>query len=206
MSVLEKVYDKFSNLELYYSFVQNEKSRKDFIIELFGGNVDEGAAILTEAIICENPSTTEELEQFSFVKDLFNFFIKNIDIMSDEITSFEEVLANISLENEAFGDLDAIMNAITKIVRPDVDYRCIAQKDLYNEYNALHYMVTPDTVRYVTLHNCFVHKILSMAHAEICARMYGSSKELIVGATYQKRKTDFTKVNKSDMVKLLSST
>lgn len=203
MSILEKVYCKFANLEEAYSASSCKKSRKEFITDLFGGNVDEGAAILTEAIICENPSTTEELEHFSFVKDLFNFFIKNINDLDDRVASFDDILNDISSENDAFGNLEMIMDSISKVKRPVNTYECISQQEMYNACSALHYSITPDSVHFVTLDNCVLHKILSKAHAEICVRMYNSDKKLTIGSTYQKRKTDFTKINKNEIPKIL---
>lgn len=204
MSVLEKVYCKFKNLEEDYQDVKGRMTRKEYVLYLLGGEADEGAAILTEAIMCENPSTTEELEQFSYVKDLLNFFIKNLDMFEEEHLSFEDILLHINSENEAFGNLDVILSALTKTIMPRPIHDAIYQKDLYKDHGVLHYKITPDGADFCMMSDCIVHRIMSPAHAEICANMYSTNRKPAAGGYYAVKDNKLSRINKGEISQHLS--
>ena len=63
MSTLDKIYQKFENLEVQY--LSSGQSRTEFIAERFGQDLEVGVTILTDAILKENPSEAKEIEKFS---------------------------------------------------------------------------------------------------------------------------------------------
>lgn len=196
MSVLENVYNKFKDLEVEYRQVQHLQTREEFVRYLFGGNVDEGATILTEAIMCENPSSTEEIERFSSLKDIFNFFIKHKDNISPIISSFDDMIYNISTENDAFENIDCIMQTLSEYVNTNVMAERKMQSELLREKDAFHYFVSPDSSVYASLVDCKAFNIMSEAHAEICKTILGIDKEFIQGTVYLRRKTGAVKSTK----------
>lgn len=198
MSILGKVYCKFLDLEILYQNEYKNLTRDEFVKVLFGGSIDEGATLLTEAIMCEKPSTSEELEQFVFLKDLFNFFIKHYGELDTIIYSFNDISSIIATENELFDDLDKLLKVLTTKTCNSTLYAEITQADLLRQNKAFHYYITPSSVHYTRLDNCKVHYILSNAHGELCSRMFSANKKLTPKSCYINGKTGLRKIAQKD--------
>lgn len=101
MSTLDKVYQKFENLEEQY--LNSGQSRTDFIAERFGGDLEIGITILTDAILKDNPTEAKDIERFSYLKDIFAFLMKHkdtiemmpsFDILTEDVADIEEILSS----------------------------------------------------------------------------------------------------------------
>ena len=70
MEVLDRVYSAFSNLDR--DFARSKKSRTDFILEKFGGDIDMGSMIILDAISASTgEETAEDIQKLTFVKEIF---------------------------------------------------------------------------------------------------------------------------------------
>lgn len=70
MDTLDRVYNAFSNLDR--DFARSKKSRSEFIIDKFGGDLDMGSMIILDAISAfKGEETPEDIEKLTFVKDIF---------------------------------------------------------------------------------------------------------------------------------------
>lgn len=78
MEVLDKVYNTFQNLDRDFS--RSKKSRADFIVDKFGGDIDIGSMIILEAISASSgDETPEDIKKLSFIKDIFEKLKANRD-------------------------------------------------------------------------------------------------------------------------------
>lgn len=80
---LDRVYDVFSNLDRDYK--RSKMTRSQFITDRFGGDIDVGSLLISEAISAEYDDQ-ESVSKLSFLKDLFDKIEKNkayLDAMTD---------------------------------------------------------------------------------------------------------------------------
>lgn len=70
MDVLDRVYTTFSNLDR--DFARSKKTRSEFILEKFGGDIDMGSMIILDAIsAASKEETAEDIQKLTFVKEIF---------------------------------------------------------------------------------------------------------------------------------------
>ena len=106
MEVLDRVYSAFSNLDR--DFARSKKSRTDFILEKFGGDIDMGSMIILDAISASTvEETAEDIQKLTFVKEIFeklkdardnldslpDFKFTNGSLFQDLILTLKEVFA-----------------------------------------------------------------------------------------------------------------
>lgn len=195
MSILENVYNRFMQMEDDYICNHNDLTKEEYVRYLFGGSIDEGAAIITEAIMMEEPNTTEEIEMFSTLKDMFNFFIKYEGSIDSTIRSFDMLLSIIGSENEAFGKYEELLTMLYTIQPYSQGIRPYTQESLYATRNALHYKVTPEVADYAPLDTCNIYKVMTDAYAELYQRIMEVEKKFELGKLYVKTKTDAVKIS-----------
>lgn len=79
MSVLSKVYSAFSNLEGDYR--RSRKTRREFVLDKFGGDIDIGAMIILDAVSNSECETSEDVQKLTFVRNI----IAQIQSMKDSL-------------------------------------------------------------------------------------------------------------------------
>ena len=141
--VLEKVYDTFTNLERNYK--RSKKSRKDYLLEKFGGDIRVGSVIILDAIGAEHPETDEEIEKFSTIKTIFENILKSENEL-DSLTSFD-----FQIDQSISGK---VLSLIDKVSSKRASCTSISQRDLCKKYNAVHYAVTPEGSYCAPLDKC----------------------------------------------------
>lgn len=140
MNVLKRVYYSFKDLELQYD---NSIPREQFILQKFGGDIDIGSTILIDTIMAEGVTTADEIEMFSYLKNVFTFLIKIKDSLNT-LKSFDidlEKPEKILTEN-LYKLLEETRDCMIK--KPIKD-----QKDLFENYKAIYYYITPKKSLYV---------------------------------------------------------
>ena len=195
MSTLDKIYQKFENLEEQY--LCSEQSRSDFIAERFGQDLEVGITILTDAILKENPSETKEIEKFSYLKDLFSFLLKHKDSM-ESLSSFETMTEEVSDMQDILSKLSL---TITKPCTPSVT----SQKELYEKTGALHYEVTPDSISYVSLNQCHAFYVSNENFAVLLKTVNDVSSNLKRNTVYVNGKRGLRQCRKSEILPYLTS-
>ena len=197
MSTLDNIYGKFLSLEDNY--LSSGLTRKEFVLQLFGGDIEIGATILTDAILKEGVSKAKDIEKFSFLKDIFSFFIKqknNLDFMS----TFNNPLDN----NEITNDTDILNKLVITLTQP-VHAPIFSQKDLYKENQALHYVVTPDSIKYVSLDDCHAFKIMNENFAILLKTLHNTTSDLSVSTVYIKGERGLRKCKKNELLPYLEA-
>lgn len=195
MSTLDKIYQKFENLEEQY--LNSEQSRTDFIAERFGQDLEVGITILTDAILKENPSEAKEIEKFSYLKDLFSFLLKHKDNM-DSLSSFEATTEEVSNMEDILSKLSL---TITQPYTPSV----INQKELYEKTGALHYEVTPDSITYVSLDKCHAFYASNENFAVLLKTVNDVSSNLKRNTVYVNGKRGLRQCKKSEILPYLTN-
>ncbi len=147
MEVLDRVYKTFLNLDK--GFARSNKSRSEYIVDKFGGDIDIGSMIILEAIsdLGEVP-TMEDIQKLTFVKDT----IKKIQISKsvlDNLDSFEDLGRGGTFEEFSAIIKDSYLMG-TGIAN-------VSQRELNKENKtAFHYIVTPEGSMFTRLRDCSV--------------------------------------------------
>lgn len=69
MNSLDLVYNTFSNLEK--SYARSKKTRAEYLTEKFGGDIEVGSFLILQALSQEAPTSPEDIEKLSFIRDYF---------------------------------------------------------------------------------------------------------------------------------------
>ena len=70
MEILDKVYATFKDLDKNYA--RSKKTREEFIIDKFGGDIDIGSLIILDTISSQmGDATPEDIQKFTFIKEIF---------------------------------------------------------------------------------------------------------------------------------------
>lgn len=136
METLDRVYKAFSNLDR--DFAKSKKTRSEFIIDKFGGDLDMGSMIILDAIGQFNgEETPEDIEKLTFVKDIFAKIMTARDSLD-------------SLKDFSFGAEDDFRNLMTLLAESEVDgtgIRCITQAELNKrDKGTVHFISSADGV------------------------------------------------------------
>lgn len=141
--VLDRVYDTFTNLERYYR--RSKKSRKEYLLEKFGGDITIGSIIILDAIGAGHPETEKDIAKFSKIKTIFENIAKAASEL-DSISSFEFEFDQ-SISGKVLGLIDEVST--------NRSYgKLVSQRELDRKYGALHYIVTPEGSISVPLDKC----------------------------------------------------
>ena len=84
MEQLDLVYNTFTNLEKNYA--HSKKSRKEYLLDKFGGDITVGGMIILDALSRADLQTTEDVEKLSKIRDIFATIAENqvrLDTLSD---------------------------------------------------------------------------------------------------------------------------
>lgn len=98
MSVLSKVYDAFSNLE--GDFRRSRKTRREFILDRFGGDIDIGAMIILDAVSNSECDTPDEVQKLTYVRNVITQ-IQNMKDSLDAVTDFAAFSSDATFTNFA---------------------------------------------------------------------------------------------------------
>lgn len=194
MSTLDKIYQKFENLEVQY--LSSGQSRTEFIAERFGQDLEVGVTILTDAILKENPSEAKEIEKFSYLKDLFSFLLKHKDSIA-LLPSFEITT------QEAF-DIGDVLSKLSLTMPKPYYAPAFTQKELYEKIGVLHYEVTPEDVNYAALNNCHVFNVSSENFAMLLKAVKNISSNLKTNTIYMEGKRGLRQCKKSEILPYLT--
>lgn len=198
MNILEKVYCSFRDLELNYD---NSISRKEFILSKFGGDIDIGSTIIIDAIMNEGINTAQEIEKFSYLKDVFAFFSKIKDSL-DKLTSFNIDLQKPEtvLSNNVLSLLEDTKNRL--FVKP-----LISQKELFQKHKAIYYYITPEESHFIdcTDNSCSIFKVISPTMMTIMKLIVPeNTNPLKLNAYYCRVDDRYTKLSYTDLKKYFS--
>lgn len=174
MSTLDKVYQKFENLE--EQFLSSGQSRTDFIAERFGGDLEIGVTILTDAIMKDNLTESKDIERFSFLKDLFSFLLKHKDTI--------DMLPGFDVATEDVSEIEDILSKLALTMTTPYHAPVLSQKELYEQKGLLHYEVTPDSVTYTTLDSCHAFYVSSENFAILLKAIKGVPTNLKMDTVY----------------------
>lgn len=85
MSILHNVYDAFSTLEASYK--RSRKSRREFITDKFGGDIDIGSTIILNAVSAEDYTDPEDVRKLTFIRNIIGQIVAMQDSL-DAVTNF----------------------------------------------------------------------------------------------------------------------
>lgn len=195
MSTLDKVYQKFENLE--EQFLSSGQSRTDFIAERFGGDLEIGVTILTDAIMKDNLTESKDIERFSFLKDLFSFLLKHKDTI--------DMLPGFDVATEDISEIEDILSKLALTMTTPYHAPVLSQKELYEQKGLLHYEVTPDSVTYTTLDNCHAFYVSSENFAILLKAIKGVPTNLKMDTVYIDGKRGLRQCKKSELLPYLTT-
>ena len=195
MSTFDKVYQKFENLE--EQFLSSGQSRTDFIAERFGGDLEIGVTILTDAIMKDNLTESKDIERFSFLKDLFSFLLKHKDTI--------DMLPGFDMATEDVSEIEDILSKLALTMTTPYHAPVLSQKELYEQKGLLHYEVTPDSVTYTALDNCHAFYVSSENFAILLKAIKGVPTNLKMDTVYIDGKRGLRQCKKSELLPYLTN-
>lgn len=175
MSILDRVYTTFKRLD--QDFARSKKSRSEFIIDKFGGDINIGSIIILDAIHAEGlEESPENIEKMSFVKDTFAAIQACADHL-DSLTSF------------AFTDTNVVSSFVDILAHADQHLSRqvrTSQKALWaNGKKAIHYCCDAEQMLYADPDSCTVFHCFNENMAGLLASGFKLDRELQLGAYYR---------------------
>lgn len=174
MEQLDLVYKTFSNLERNYS--RSKKTRKEYIVDKFGGDIEIGATVILDALAAGDITNPDDIAELSFVRDIFASIIANKESL-DTLNSFDDLLTGTS---------GNVKGMLTKAFERGTGISVVTQKRLRNN-GAMHYVARASGVRMIPLR--FATKI--SVYNEVMQGFVGSSIGNVpeIGSIYKQGKS-----------------
>lgn len=149
MSILDKVYTTFSNLDKDYA--RTKKTRTEFITEKFGGDINTGSVIILDAIREEGlEENVENIAKMSYIKDIFNR-IKSCADRLDTLQSFNFVQSDVATR---------ILSILRSSNAHETRQNLVAQSSLWaGNARCLHHVCTADGASYADMDACKVFNL-----------------------------------------------
>lgn len=175
MEILDKVYRAFSNLDR--DFARSKKSRTEFILDKFGGDIDMGSMIILDAISGIQEPSTEDIEKITFVKEIF----KQLSDARDHL----DTLPDFQFTNGALFKELMLLLATSKA--NGMRQTEIPQADLLNESgSSIHFLALPGGCVYSSIDAAKVYSIFNEnMQLSLTARCRGADLEL--GSYYARK-------------------
>lgn len=175
MSILDRVYTTFKRLD--QDFARSKKSRSEFIVDKFGGDINTGSIIILDAIHAEGlEETPENIEKMSFVKDTFAAIQANADHL-DSLTSF--VFTDTNVVSSFMSILAHAENHMAHRVRTEQNVLWGATR------KAVHYCCDAEGATYADPDFCTVFQCYNENMAGLLASCFKLDRELELGAYYR---------------------
>lgn len=194
MSVLDNVYNAFSNLDR--DFARSKKSRSEFIRDKFGGDIEVGSFIILDAVSSSTgDETQEDIEKLTFIKDIFEKIkanAGNLDSLSD--FSFVD-------DSKFSGFLQTIQEAVIS----GTHVRHVRQAELNDaEQGSIHFIVNAAGASCCPVNRCKVFHIYNEHMDNLLATAFRRDDDVDLGCYVAlKNKTKLVTVDPSGLSRLL---
>lgn len=163
-TVLERVYSAFTNLERDYK--KSNKTRSQFIIDKFGGDIQVGASVILHSIYSESQLSGDDIQKFTEVSTIFNNIIAAKDKL-DSLRSFD-----FSEDN---AEKDRYISIVEDTGKHIGNTYQLAQQELFKQFGVLHYIATPDYACETTPPECRFFRKYSNASDLVLSSLIGSN-------------------------------
>lgn len=174
MRVLDKVYAAFYNLE--GDFRRSRKSRREFILDKFGGDIDIGAMLILDAISNSDYDTKEDIQKLTFVRGVIGQ-IQSMKDSLDAVMDFAAFTSDATFANFARIVEQSYINGTHQHAMQPYSFSK-ANKDTY------HFVASSFGMDYIPFANCPVVKSYSSHMAERIQQTYRMDTELRIDALY----------------------
>lgn len=148
METLDLLYKTFTNLEKNYK--RSKKSRSEFILSKFGGDINVGSFLILNALANMEFVESEDIIKLSKVREVIGYIQENQDKL-DKLSTFN------------FGEddnQDALLTALDNARLAGTGIRVMRQQELYRSTKgAYHFKISPDSTLLASLANCTYYSI-----------------------------------------------
>lgn len=194
MEVLDKVYTTFKNLDR--DFAKSKKTRTEFIVDKFGGDIDIGSMLILDAISSSSGSeNVEDINKQTFIKQIFEKIKENRDKL--------DMLENFTFSEDSF--VSKFSSLLRKSLVAGTGNYYISQEELYKKSGCFHFVSTQNNGNIMDVKdNC---KILNAFNANMANSIGAAMKtDVSVGDIYHViNHVTFEKVSRSTATSMLKS-
>ena len=171
MEQLDLVYNTFINLEKNYA--RSKKSRKDYLLEKFGGDIAVGSMIILDALSRLELTKTEDIEKLSAIRDMF----ASIAEYQDKLDSITDFNFSETAGSKLYKVLDAALEAGAQLT--------LCTTEEVEGQGFLHFKATPKGTQLVPIGSA---KLLCVYNEPMAAYATSVSGETaMIGDLYEKR-------------------
>lgn len=167
MRTLDAVYNTFANLEKNYA--KSSKSRSQYVIGKFGGDINVGSFLILHALSKEVYTDPDDIEKLSVIREVFS-----------NIKAHEDSLDSLSSFN--FGEESAMQQCILALSQGEYDgtgISAVDQKTMWTgKGKPSHYAINAKVAQVVALSTAPYYNLYSPAMTALVNSFCGGSFEV----------------------------